>query len=68
MENVIEHIKSANINEELSQHVEYTTGNFITIAMECSDKDEKVKKLRETLKKNISSRMRDLEKEEDQQI
>lgn len=55
--NVIEHIRKGRINEELSQEVEFTIGNFVTIAMECVDKDDKMKKLRTALKKSIKKRV-----------
>lgn len=68
VENVIEHIRKGHINEELSQQVEYSTGNFITLAIESSDKDDKMKKLRETLKKNFQKRLDEIEKEEGQYL
>ena len=61
--NVIEYIRSGRINEEINQEIEFTTGNFVTIAIECSDKDEKMKTLRTNLKKNIRKRADELEAE-----
>lgn len=63
VENVIEYIRNRRINEEINQEVEFSKGNFITVAVECTDKDEKMKTVRESLTNNCKKRINELERE-----
>lgn len=63
VENIIESIRARKINEEVDQQIEFTKGNYITIAMECCDKDERFKTLRKTLQNNLKKRVEELKHE-----
>lgn len=60
---MIRNIREKKIYEEVSEEIEFTKGNYITLAMECSDRDSKMKGVRETLRKNIHKRIDEIKKE-----
>lgn len=57
VDNVIENIKSGRIKEEVNQDIEFQKGNFITIAIECYDKDDRMKTVRENFVTNCKKRI-----------
>lgn len=57
MGRVLDNIRKRVINEEVDEEIEYKKGNFITILVECCDKDEKMRGIREKLVENCRRRI-----------
>lgn len=60
---VIANIVNKKIYDEISEDIELSKGNLITLAMECEDKDPAIKGVRQTLRRNLGRRIDELKKE-----